>query len=91
MALLVDLVDDATIAGAQPRIIAGVLDELDPRANGNAGADPCCEKSCPLCVHTRSIGFDGLGLYPPQPSDGRRRHRIGEVARGRRIVPNSTA
>ena len=91
MALLVDLVDDAPIAGAQSRIVTGILDELDPRTDGDAGTDPCCEKSCPLCVHTRGIGFDGLGLYPPRPSDCRRHHRVGEVAWGRRIAPNSTA
>lgn len=80
MAVLVDLVDDTAVTGAQSRVVTGVLDELDPRTDGDAGADTCCEKSCPLCVHTRGIGFDGLGLYPPHASDGRRRHGIGEVA-----------
>ena len=71
-ALLVDLVDDAAIAGAQSRVVARSLDELDPGSDRDAGADPSCEKSCSLCVHTRHIGFVGLGLYPPRPSDGRR-------------------
>ena len=89
--VLVDLRDDATVAGAQARVVTRGCDQLDSRPNRHAGADPCCEKSCPLRVHTRGIGFDGLGLYPPQPGDGRRGHRIGEVAWGRRIAPNSTA
>jgi hypothetical protein len=67
------------------------LGELDPRTDGDAAADPCCEKSCALRIHTRDIGFETLGLYPPQPRDGRRRPGVAEVATGRRIAPNSTA
>ena len=92
--MLVDLVDDATVSGAQPRLVARSDDELDPRPDRNPGADPSREKPCTLSVHTRGIGFDGPRLYPLASHEGdagRTRVRIGEVASSRRIAPNSTA
>jgi hypothetical protein len=68
--VLVDLRDDTTVAGAQARVVTRGCDQLDSRPNRHTGADPCCEKSCPLRVHTRGIGFEGAELYPFPSSDG---------------------
>lgn len=61
-AVLVDLVDDAAIAGAETRVVARSLDELDPRADRDTGSEPCGEKSCALGIHTTGIGFAGQRL-----------------------------
>ena len=61
-ALLVDLVDDAAITGAQARVVMRGLDELDPRPDCDSGADPSREEPCALRVHTRGIGFDASGF-----------------------------
>jgi len=36
-AMLVDLVDDAAIAGTQARVVPRILDELDPRSDRHTG------------------------------------------------------
>jgi hypothetical protein len=61
-ALLVDLVDDAAVAGVQAGGVMRRLDELDPRADGHPGANPSCEESCTLRIHTMHIGFEGAYL-----------------------------
>ena len=43
-AVLVDLVDDAAIAGAQAGIVTRSLDELDPRSDCHTGPQPGGEK-----------------------------------------------
>ncbi len=92
VAVLVDLTDDTAIAGAQARVVARRLDELDPRPDRDTGPDPSREKPCTLRIHTSDIGFTGSDLYPPRESDlGRSRAGVGEVAPSRRIAPNSTA
>jgi hypothetical protein len=64
MARLLDLVDDPSIAGTQPRVAAGIADELDPRAHANAGPDSSQEVSCTLWIHARSIGCDAGSVIP---------------------------
>ena len=61
-AVLVDLVDDAAIAGTQARVVARILDELDPRSDRHAGPKPGSEKPCALGIHTRHIGFASQSL-----------------------------
>ena len=61
-ALLVDLVDDAAIAGTQAGVVPRILDELDPRSNSHAGPQPGGEKPCALGIHTTHIGFGGREL-----------------------------
>jgi hypothetical protein len=61
-ALLVDLRDDAAISGAQTRVVARSLDELDPRTDRDACADPRRKKPGTLRVHTTHIGFEGPRL-----------------------------
>ena len=66
--VLVDLRNDATIAGTQAGVVTRGCDQLDSRTNRHTCADPCREKSCPLRVHTRGIGLKGAELYPsPRP------------------------
>jgi len=57
VAVLVDLVDDAAIAGAQTGVVARVLDELDPRPDRHARPKPGGEKPCALGIHEWHIGF----------------------------------
>jgi len=61
-ALLVDLVDDAAIAGTQSGVVPRILDELDPRSDCHAGPQPGGEKPCALGIHRRHIGFEGREL-----------------------------
>ena len=62
MAVLIDLVDDAAIPGAQSGIVARGGDELDPRSDGDPCSDPSREKPGTLRVHTSHIGCGGPGL-----------------------------
>ena len=92
MAVFVDLVHDAAIAGAEARVVTRSLDQLDPRTYRHTRTNAGGEKSGSLRVHTRHIGFCDRTLYPPpKEGHGRTHQRIGEVASGRRIAPNSTA
>jgi hypothetical protein len=61
-ALLVDLRNDAAVPGTQTRVVARSLDQLDPRADRDACADPRREKPGTLRIHTTHIGFEGPRL-----------------------------
>jgi hypothetical protein len=61
-ALLVDLRDDPAISGTQTRVVARSLDQLDPRADRDACANPRREKPGTLRVHKTHIGFEGPRL-----------------------------
>jgi len=89
---IVDLVDDAPVSGAEPGVLAGVADELDPHPDRHSGSDAGGEKFGTLRVHGWHIGFEAWMLNPPsEGSHGRRAFEPGEDAVRRRIVPNSTA
>ena len=62
---LVDLVDDAAIAGTQTGVVGRSTDELDPRANRDACANTRREKPGTVGIHGRHIGFVPHNLYPP--------------------------
>ena len=62
VAVLVDLVDDAAIAGAKPGVVPRILDELDPRSDCHTRPQPGGEKSCALGIHRTHIGFAGQEL-----------------------------
>lgn len=57
-AVLVDLVDDAAIAGTQAGVVARVLDELDPRTDSDTRPKSGSEEPCTLGIHTTHIGFE---------------------------------
>ena len=94
MAVLVDLVDDAAVAGAKPGVVRWCLDELDSGPDRNTRAKPGCEKSCALSIHepiTISVSqVDAFNLRYEMRVGGLG-HAVDEVAPGRRIAPNSTA
>jgi hypothetical protein len=52
----VDLVDDASVASAEPGFDVGIADELDPRAHTDASPDAGQKVSCALWIHGLSIG-----------------------------------
>ena len=89
--MLVDLVDDAPVAGVQAGLVTRRLDELDPRTDGHPGTNPSCEESCTLRIHMTHIGFEGDELYPLDRVTAGVVGAPQKSRRSRRIVPNSTA
>jgi hypothetical protein len=61
---LVDLADNAAVAGAEPGVLTQVADELDPCSDRYAGSDPSRKELCTVGVHDVHIGFDGQELDP---------------------------
>ncbi len=89
---LVDLVDDAAIARAQARVVARIVDELDPCSDCDSCTNPRRKESGTVRIHGANIGFGIEKLYPPRKVSKRRNAaRTGEVEPRRRTAPNSTA
>ena len=91
---VVDLVDDASVTGAEPGFAVRIADELDSHPDRDPRLDSGRELPCTLGIHVFNIGsahqsytLQWSSLLP----DGRRDRRTGEVALGRRTAPNSTA
>ncbi len=90
---LVDVVDDAAIAGTEAGGSVGVGHELDSRSDRDARLDAGREETCAGGVHDGVIGFDLADLDPLSQKyfRGRRHSATSEGAVRRRTAPKSTA